>query len=170
MSTTQSSRGRAGQRENSSDEKHALQGYARTVGSSMGLSNTRKCAYGGQKPAGQEMNNGVRPTDIGPLDKSSEDDEDFNTVQHRQRQRSSQKPKQESDGQRKPSNAKQQLAPWRHVSQRCEIKKRTETKQSVLKKKRLVDTRCDRSQVETAKLVDSLIHHQTLSSIRDCTE
>ena len=53
LSTTQSSRGRAGQRENSRDEKHALQGYARTVGSSMALSNTRKCAYGGQKPAGQ---------------------------------------------------------------------------------------------------------------------
>ena len=42
-------------------------------------------SYVEEKLAGQERNKGVQPMDIGQLDKSNEDVEDVNAVQHRQR-------------------------------------------------------------------------------------
>ena len=134
----------------------------------MALSNTRKCAYGGQKPAGQEMNNSQRTSDrsTNPV-KMMRISIQYSTANANDPARNRNKSLTASVNRPTPSSI---WHPGATSVNAARSKRRTETKQSVLKKKRLVDTRCDRSQVETAKLVDSVIHHQTLSSIRDCAE
>ena len=57
----------------------------------------RVSAYVGEKLAGQDANGGTQSTDIGQIDKSEGEDEDFNAVQQsRLHDRSNQKHKQES--------------------------------------------------------------------------
>ena len=68
----------------------------------------RVSACVGEKLAGQEPSSGAQPMDMGQLDKSDGEDEDVNAVQQRRPYgRPNQKPKRESDSERKPSNRQQ---------------------------------------------------------------
>ena len=105
----------------------------------------RVSAHVGEKLAGQETNNGVQPMDIVQLDTSDGDDEDVSAVPHRRRQRFNQKPKQESDNERKRFN-RQAAAPLLPASRQSTPRDKTpgndEAKQNVSKKKRLVCYKC----------------------------
>ena len=101
----------------------------------------RVAAYVGEKLAGQETDSGVQPTDIGQLDRSEGDDEDVHAVQRRPHNRFNQKPKQESDNERKPFNRQAaNLSPSasRQSTPREKKSANDETKQNVTRKKRLI--------------------------------
>ena len=105
----------------------------------------RVAAYVGEKLAGQETNSGVQPMDIGQLDRSDGDDEDANAAQRCPHNRFNQKPKQESDNERKPFNrqtANSSPSASRQSTPREKKSANDETKQNATRKKRLVCYRC----------------------------
>ena len=106
----------------------------------------RVSAYVGEKLAGQDVNGGPQPMDIGQIDKSEGEDEDVNAVQQRRpHDRSHQKHKQLSDNERKPFNRRTaNLSPSapRQSTPRDKKPWSGETNQSAGEKKRLVCCRC----------------------------
>ena len=106
----------------------------------------RGSAFVGEKLAGQDASVGAQPMDIGLIDKSEGEDEDVNAVQQRRpHDRSNQKHKQESNNEPKPFNRRTANASppaSRQSTPRDKKPGSDETKQSAVKKKRLICYRC----------------------------